>query len=194
MHFHSRTLVVGVVALVALTGCTRPKSFDESVVVRATVARPAAATHSALAPQRSSKVAAAVRAARRRHDRQKWIDAYFTIKYEEWLHSLFLVAHPPPAPVSNMRCPVGPIRWEIESVFGEADPWAESVAWRESNCTAGAFNPSGSSGLFQLNGHRDLLVSVCPDVDPALSVFDYGCNTLAAWNLYLREGTAPWRM
>lgn len=192
MHSLFRKALVALVGAALLIGCARPKTFDQAIVVRATVATPAAATHSALAPQRSSKVAAAARA-RRRRDRQKWIDAYFTIKYEEWLHSLFLEAHPPPAPVSAMRCPAGPIKYEIESVFGEADPWAESIAWRESNCTEGAFNPSGSSGLFQLLGHQDLLRLVCPTTDPALSVFDYGCNTLAAWNLYLEEGVAPWR-
>lgn len=122
-------------------------------------------------------------------DRALWIHTVI-----DQMYALFLEAHPPPAPVSAMRCPAGPIKWELDSVFGAASPWIESIAWRESRCTADAYNPSGSAGLLQLNGHYDLLLKVCPGTHPALSRFDYGCNALAGYNLYLVAGASPWRL
>lgn len=121
-------------------------------------------------------------------DRALWIHTF-----EDQLEAIFEAAHPAPAPISSARCS-GVVAYEIASVFGWASPWAQSIAWRESNCEPGARNPSGSAGLFQLNGHDDLLVAACPDSDPAISWGDASCNIHAAWQLFLQEGARPWRL
>lgn len=99
-----------------------------------------------------------------------------------------------PQPVSEQRCPSGPVKDEIQQVFVFAAPWAESIAWRESNCEPGARNPSGSAGLFQLLGHDDLLLAACPDVPPGQSWAVADCNIRAAKNLYDGSGVTPWRL
>lgn len=108
------------------------------------------------------------------------------------------VSQPPgagPAPVSSRRCPAGPVQAEIDAVFGSAAPWAESVAWRESNCEAGARNGrSGSAGVFQLLGHDDLLRAACPTVDPGASWAIADCNIRAAKDLYDVAGIGPWHL
>lgn len=98
-------------------------------------------------------------------------------------------------PVSGRRCPAGPIKDEIDSVFGPAAEWAESVVMRESGCQPGARNgSSGSAGLFQLLGHQDLLRAACPDKDPNVSWADPDCNIRAAKFLYDAAGISPWRL
>jgi len=100
-----------------------------------------------------------------------------------------------PSPVSSARCPAGPVKDEIDAVFGPAGPWAESVAWRESNCQPGTRNgSSGSAGIFQLLGHQDLLRAACPTLDPSTSWADPDCNIRAAKYLYDAAGIAPWRL
>lgn len=106
-----------------------------------------------------------------------------------------LVAQNPnaPTPVSSRRCD-GAIGALIDSVFGPAGAWAQSIAARESGCTPTARNASGSAGLFQLFHHDDLLAAVCPSLSPSVSWADARCNTLAAYSLYRGSGTAPWRL
>lgn len=100
-----------------------------------------------------------------------------------------------PSPVSSARCPAGPIKDEIDNVFGPAAEWAESVVWRESNCTPTARNgSSGSAGLFQLLHHDDLLRAACPTLDPSTSWAVPDCNIRAAKDLYDAAGIAPWRL
>lgn len=101
-----------------------------------------------------------------------------------------------PSPISGRRCPAGPIKQEIDAVFGVDRDWAESVAWRESNCTAGARNSSGSSGVFQLMVplHDDLLTAVCPSIAPSQSWAIADCNIRAAYVLYQADSTRPWAL
>lgn len=47
-------------------------------------------------------------------------------------------------------CTSGPVHDLIVRIFGPAAPAALAVASRESGCFAGAHNPSGASGVFQL--------------------------------------------
>lgn len=96
-------------------------------------------------------------------------------------------------PISNARCAdrgrpdIGAL---IESVFGPAGPWAESVAVRESGCSPTAYNPSGAEGIFQLLGHADILVAVCG----SNAWQDASCNVRGAYSLYLGSGTSPWSL
>lgn len=96
-------------------------------------------------------------------------------------------------PISGARCAdrgradIGSL---IESVFGPAGPWAESVAVRESGCTPTAYNPSGAEGLFQMLGHSDIFVAICGSDNWA----DASCNVHAAYSLYLGSGTSPWSL
>lgn len=96
-----------------------------------------------------------------------------------------------PTPISAHRC-TGAVEAEIEAVFGQAAPWAASVAWRESRCTPTARNPSGSSGLFQLllPLHDDLLQAVGCQPSQWMVV---ACAVRAAYLLYEGSGTRPWR-
>lgn len=89
----------------------------------------------------------------------------------------------------------------IRSIWQQDADWAIWVVSKrgghgESNCTAGARNASGSSGLFQLMMplHSDLLRAVCPGRDPMQSVFDPECNIRAAWRLYQGSGRSPWHL
>lgn len=97
-----------------------------------------------------------------------------------------------PTPISTHRC-TGAVEAEIEAVFGQAAPWASSIAWRESRCNPAARNASGSAGIFQLYRHDDLLAAVCPGVSPQVSWSNPKCNVEAAYRLYLGSGTRPWR-
>lgn len=97
-------------------------------------------------------------------------------------------------PVSSSRCPAGPVKDEIDRVFGTASGWAESIAWRESNCEPTARNASGSAGVFQLLGHSDLLHAACPESDPATSWSVADCNIRAAKSLFDGSGVAPWHL
>lgn len=99
-----------------------------------------------------------------------------------------------PVPVSDHRCPPGPIAQEIQHAFGFAAPWAESIAWRESNCRPDPPHNNPSRGLFQFQGHQDLLRAACPQRDPAVSVYDAHCAIRAAKLLYDAQGIAPWRL
>lgn len=116
------------------------------------------------------------------------------IAYDVWWSAEHVTRWGAPAPVSSMRCPSGSVASEIDWVFGIAAPWAESIAWRESNCEPGARNPSGSAGVFQLLGHDDLLAAACPDVVPSASWAIADCNIRAAFALFDEEGIAPWRL
>lgn len=114
--------------------------------------------------------------------------AYWTAAYNDW------VANQPPAPtpISGRRCPDGQVKWLIGYTFGLSAPWAESVAVRESGCTADAYNSSGASGVFQLMMpmHTAFIASVCGSPD----VFDAACNIRAAYAMYRANGIAPWRL
>lgn len=126
---------------------------------------------------------------------QRWIEHYWLQRWYDALYNQWLVEHPPPTPVSDLRCPPGGIKYLIESVFGPAAPWFESVAWRESGCQADARNDEGASGVGQLMLplHNDILIAVCPDLDVALSWKNPDCGVRAAYQLYIGSGTAPWR-
>lgn len=113
--------------------------------------------------------------------------AYWTAAYNDWVAN----QPAPPDPISDRRCPDGQVKWLIGYTFGLSAPWAESVAMRESGCSPTAYNPSGASGVFQLLGHQDLLDAVCP---PHGDWADPSCNIRAAWQLYLADGIAPWRL
>jgi hypothetical protein len=77
----------------------------------------------------------------------------------------------------------------IRSVWSQDAEWAIGIAWRESNCTAGASNPSGAHGLFQMLGHHDIFVAIgCEDE------FNPECNARAAWSLYQGSGRRPWAL
>ncbi len=100
-----------------------------------------------------------------------------------------------PVPVSSRRCPPGEVHDLIVSTFGPASDWAESVAWRESNCQPGARNgSSGSAGVFQLLRHDDLLRAACPELEPAQSWSVARCNVQAAKYLFDAAGISPWRL
>lgn len=96
-----------------------------------------------------------------------------------------------PTPVSSAVCPPGPVHDEINRVFGDAAPWFQSIAWRESGCDPAAYNPSGASGVGQLLGHADLVAQACPT---APDVFNADCNIRASFLLFKASGTAPWRL
>jgi soluble lytic murein transglycosylase-like protein len=111
----------------------------------------------------------------------------------------YLAALPPPStrwgspsPISSLRCDPGPVKDLIVSVFGVASEWAQSVAVRESHCTAGAYNSSGASGIFQIMMpmHSDLVVATCSST----SIFDAGCNARVAFRLFEKVGPSPWSM
>lgn len=96
-----------------------------------------------------------------------------------------------PTPDSAHRC-TGTVETEIQAVFGQATPWASSIAWRESRCTPTARNPSGSSGLFQLllPLHDDLFQAAGCQPSQWMVV---ACAVRAAYLLYEGSGTRPWR-
>lgn len=74
----------------------------------------------------------------------------------------------------------------IRSVWTRDAEWAIGIAMRESHCQAGARNPSGANGIFQLLGHHDLFPADCQDE------FNATCNIRAAWTLYQGSGRSPW--
>lgn len=79
----------------------------------------------------------------------------------------------------------------IRSTFTEDPDWAVSIAMRESHCEPGAYNPSGSEGLFQLYHHDDLFYDVGCTPDEWAEPW---CNVRAAHLLYLGAGRAPWAL
>lgn len=81
----------------------------------------------------------------------------------------------------------------IRSIWQRDAEWAINIAFRESRCSPGALNRSGSSGLFQILMplHADLVRNVC---GPGGSVFDAACNVRVAWALYQSSGRAPWNL
>ncbi len=82
---------------------------------------------------------------------------------------------------------------EIHAVFGSAGDWATRIAWRESRCQAGARNPSGASGLFQLM--MPMHSGLFPAVGCIASQWDDPmCNIKAAYHLYKGSGTRPWNL
>lgn len=72
----------------------------------------------------------------------------------------------------------------IRRVFVEDPDGAIRIAIRESHCEADPPHNNPSRGVFQLQGHGDLLAEVCLDADPLNPV----CNIEAAHLLYLGEG------
>ena len=113
---------------------------------------------------------------------------------ERALFGAWVKAQSAPVPVSDSRCPPGPVKDEIDRIFNVSAPWAESIAWRESNCRPEVRNASGSAGVMQLLGHDDLLAEWCPKQNPSVSWADYRCNIGASWLLYSAQGIAPWRL
>ncbi len=98
-----------------------------------------------------------------------------------------------PAPISDRRCD-GPIGTLFDQVFGPASPWAQSVAWRESNCRPDARNSEGASSLMQLMLplHNDMYLAV--GCDPVTEWADPVCAVNAAYRLFLGSGVQPWRL
>jgi len=89
-----------------------------------------------------------------------------------------------------VRCQVEPLIREIWQTDVE---WALRIAWRESRCVPSARNPSGSSGIFQLQLplHNDLLRAAgCTPADWDIP----SCNIRAAWLLYQGAGRRPWHL
>ena len=123
--------------------------------------------------------------------------------FRRWINHMrlkrFLEALPPPStrwgspsPISSLRCDSGPVKDLIVSVFGVASEWAQSVAVRESHCTAGAYNSSGASGVMQvmMPMHAALVSTTCGNV----SVFDASCNVRVAYQLFDQVGPSPWAL
>lgn len=82
----------------------------------------------------------------------------------------------------------GSERWAVDTAFRESrcDPCA-FWPWPNSDCGA---LPRTAKGLFQLEGHDDLLEAACPGNPHAWSNAD--CNITAARWLFDGSGRRPW--
>lgn len=193
-----------VAALVAFAGCARAKTWDDTLRVAGVEAHTARLTAPQL-PKRAFNVKArpphTLRTApalnwtpQQRENFRRWMNAW---NLNRWYAAMPVVTRwGAPAPISSLRCPPGPIKDELDRTFGIAAPWVESVAMRESHCTATAYNRSGASGVLQMMMpmHSGLVAVACPGRNPSEAVFDPRCNIAAAFSLFVGGGVGPWRL